>query len=182
VQQAVNQNCGYPVTVNAGNAHAYGPEVEINAKVTSNITLTLSGAYTNASLDSVNPTVTAADPLLAKGSPILNIPKLTESAALTYVTPVNSTYDFSARLTNSYVGSSTDLSWTYEKLPSYDMVDLRFGLIGSVYSGYLYANNLTDTRPRLSINTTAFAWNTPTTVRVATSQPRTFGIDFNYRF
>jgi hypothetical protein len=31
-------------------------------------------------------------------------------------------------------------------------------------------------------NTTAFAWTTPSLVRVVTNQPRAIGIDVNYKF
>lgn len=181
-QQLVNQSCGYPVTANTGTAHSFGPEVEISAKLTDNLTLSVSGTYTEAQLDSVSAAVTAADSQIAKGTPILDVPKYTESLALTYVRPINSEYDFTARISNSYVGPQTDISYGYHHLDPYDFINMRFGAVGTSWSGYLFANNLLDKRAALGINTTSVAWLTPSTTRTATNQPRTIGIDVNYRF
>jgi outer membrane receptor protein involved in Fe transport len=182
VQQLINQPCGYPLTANAGSARSYGPELEISAKITPDWTISGSGTYTNAQLTSVDPALTAVNSALTAGTPILNIPKFTESTSLTYSHSLNADYDVTARVTNSYVGSSTDISYTYTKLPAYDIVNFRTGLVGSAWSGYFFVNNLTDTRAALSVNTTAFSWVIPSLVRVATNQPRTIGIDVNYRF
>ena len=181
-QQLVNQSCGYPVTANTGTAHSFGPEVEISAKLTDTLTLSVSGTYTDAQLDSVSAAVTTADSQIAKGTPILDVPKYTESLALSYVRPINSQYDFTARVSNSYVGPQTDISYGYHHLDPYNFINMRFGAVGSQWSGYLLVNNLLDKRAALGINTTSVAWLTPSTTRVATNQPRTIGIDLNYRF
>ena len=94
VQQVVNQECGYPLTVNAGDAASYGPEIELTALLTPELTLTFSGTYTHSTLTSVNPSVTAVDPSLASGLPILNIPKYTETTSLTYTTPISDAIKF----------------------------------------------------------------------------------------
>jgi iron complex outermembrane recepter protein len=182
VQQIVNQPCGYPLTENAGTAASYGPELELSALLTPNWTVTFSGTYTHATITSVNPAISAVDPTLAPGLPILNIPKYTQTASVTYTHPLFNDVSFSARLSNSYVGEQTDIEYTYATLPSYDLIALRFGLVGSKASAYLFADNLTDRRAMLGINTTAFAWTTPSVERVATNQPRTIGLDFNYKF
>lgn len=182
VQQLANQPCGYPLTLNAGTAASYGPELEISALLTPELTMTFSGTYTHATLTSVNAAVTAADSSFVPGLPILNIPKYTETTSLTYMTPVTENYKFMARLNNSYVGQSTDVDYMYETLSSYDLVGLRFGLISDHLSGYLFADNLTDKRAELGINTTGFSWTIPSLVRVPTNQPRTIGIDLKYKF
>jgi len=181
-QQLVNQSCGYPVTANTGTAHSYGPEVEISAKLTDNLTLSVSGTYTEAQLDKVSAAVTLADSQIAKGTPILNVPKYTESLSLVYVHPIDGQYDFTARASNSYVGPQTDISYGYHHLDPYDFINLRTGVVGSQWSGYLFVNNLLDKRAALGINTTSVAWLTPSTTRTATNQPRTIGLDLNYRF
>jgi iron complex outermembrane receptor protein len=182
VQQIVNQPCGYPLTVNAGDAESYGPEIELSALLTPQLTLTFSGTYTHSALTSVNPAVTAVDPSLASGLPILNVPKYTETTSLTYMTPVSDTYKFMARANNSYVGESTDIEYTYATLPAYDLVGLRFGLVSDKLSGYIFSDNLTNKRAELGINTTGFSWTIPSLERVVTNQPRTIGIDVKYSF
>lgn len=130
----------------------------------------------------MNAAISAADPTLAPGLPILNIPKYTETTSLTYTGHAFNDVDFTARLSNSYVGEMTDIEYTYATLPSYDLIGLRLGLTGPKWSAYLFGDNLTDKRAQLGINTTAFAWTVPSVERVVTNQPRTIGVDFNYRF
>jgi hypothetical protein len=130
----------------------------------------------------VNAALTAADSAFVPGLPILNIPKYTETTSLTYLTPVSANYKFMARVNNSYVGQSTDVDYIYETLSSYDLVGLRFGLVSDRLSGYLFADNLTDKRAELGINTTGFSWTIPSLVRVPTNQPRTIGVDLKYKF
>jgi hypothetical protein len=48
---------------------------------------------------------------LTVDTPILNIPKYTESGALSYTYPVNQDYSVIVRLTNSYIGPATDSSF-----------------------------------------------------------------------
>jgi outer membrane receptor protein involved in Fe transport len=182
VQQLANQPCGYPLTQNAGTAQSYGPEIELTALLTSELTMTVTGTYTHAALTSVNPSLTEADPAFAPGLPILNIPKYTETAALTYLTPVSTSVKFMARVNNSLVGPSTDVQFNYATLPSYDLVGLRLGLVGEHLSGFLFSDNLTDKRAELGINTTGFSWTTPSLERIATNQPRTIGVDVTYKF
>jgi iron complex outermembrane recepter protein len=182
VQQVVNQPCGYPLTVNAGNAASYGPEIELTALLTPELTMTFSGTYTHSTLTSVNPAVSQADPALVTGLPILNIPKYTETTSLTYMTPVSAAYKFMARVNNSYVGESTDIEYSYATLPAYDLVGLRFGLVGDKLSGYLFSDNVTNKRAELGINTTGFSWTIPSLERVVTNQPRTIGVDVQYKF
>jgi outer membrane receptor protein involved in Fe transport len=182
VQQLINQTCGYPLTQNAGNAESYGPELEITAKLTPELTLSFSGAYTHATLTTVNATLTKADAALVPGTPILNIPKYTESTSLTYRRPFNDDYQFMARISNSYVGPSTDISFGYVPLAPYDLVNFRTGLEGSHWSGYFFIDNLTNKHAELSVNTTSFSWVIPSLTRVATNLPLTAGVNLAYKF
>jgi outer membrane receptor protein involved in Fe transport len=183
VQQLINQSCGYSLTTVAGDAVSYGPELEMSARLTPELTLTVAGAYTDAHLTSINAaTSQVATTPLAVGTPILNIPKYTESTSLTYTHVIDDTLSFVARATNSYVGPSTDTSFTYVDLDPYDIVGLRAGLEGDSWSGYLFIDNLTNKQAELTTNTTSFSWIVPSATRVATNQPRTFGIDLSYRF
>jgi iron complex outermembrane recepter protein len=182
VQQTVNQPCGYPLTENVGRAASYGPEVEVSAYVTPELNAMLSGTYTHATLTSVPGSVTASDPAITNGTPILNIPKYTAMASINYTTPISAGRKFSARLSDSYVGSQTDIAFTYENLAPYNLLAARFGLLGDKWSAFLFADNLTNKRAELGVNTSSFAFQAPSLVRVATNQPRTVGVDVTYRF
>ena len=161
---------------------SYGPELELTAQLAPAWTFTFAGTYTHATLTSVNSAVSAADTALVPGLNILNIPKYTQTASLNYAKRIFGDFDFTARLSNSLVGPMTDIQYTYATLPSYNLVALRFGLVGKQLSAYLFGDNLTDKRAALGINTTAFAWTTPSLVRVVTNQPRTIGVEVNYKF
>jgi outer membrane receptor protein involved in Fe transport len=176
VQTLVPLTCGYPFTDNAASAEVYGSELEIKTKVTSELTFSAGGGYTHAtySADSVEASVT-------KGETLLDVPSWTGNVSLVYTRPINDAYDFTARISDDYVGARTDLSYAINNLPAYNLVNLRLGIIATAWEGSLYANNLTDKRALIS-NTNALAQNMPTFNRTATNQPRTFGAELTYRF
>ena len=182
VQQSVNQACGYPLTANAGSAEAYGPEVEVTAQITRELQLTLAGTYTYSAIKTADPALQAQDPVVVPGLPLLNVPKFTENAALTYTRDVGGDWRMMARVANSYVGKVTDIDYTYGTLPAYDLVSARVGLMKGPVSAFVFVDNLNDKRAQLGINTTGFSYTIPSLIRVATNQPRTFGLDIKYSF
>ncbi|MBV8418701.1 MAG: hypothetical protein JOZ26_01655, partial [Hyphomicrobiales bacterium] len=58
----------------------------------------------------------------------------------------------------------------------------RFGVVADQWSATLFGDNLTNKRAELGVNTSSFAFQAPSLVRVATNQPRTIGVDLTYRF
>jgi hypothetical protein len=50
------------------------------------------------------------------------------------------------------------------------------------WGAYLVGTNLTNKIAALTIDNTTFAWQQPTIIRVSTNQPRTIGVDFQYKF
>jgi iron complex outermembrane receptor protein len=182
VQQSVNQSCGYPLTVNAGTAQAYGPEVEIALQISRDLSLTVSGTYTHSALTAANAVVQAQDPLLVPGLPLLNVPQFTENTALTYTRLLSADWRILARVSNSYVGKVTDIDFSYGTLPAYNLVNARVGLMKGKVSASVFMDNLTDKRAQLGINTTGFSYTIPSLIRVATNQPRTFGLDIKYTY
>jgi iron complex outermembrane receptor protein len=181
VQQTVNQACGYPLTVNAGDAASYGPEVELWARLTPELSTTLSGTYTHAELRSVPGSLTTTTGLTS-GTTLINVPKYTAMASLNYTRPLFDDKRLSARVSDSYVGSSRDIAFTSEQLEPYNLVAMRFGVLADKWSAYVFGDNLTNKRAQLGVNTSSFAFQAPSLVRVATNQPRTIGVDITYRF
>jgi hypothetical protein len=88
---------------------------------------------------------------------------------------------FTARADTNYVGNRTDETYSINTVPSYQLTNLRSGIEGKNWSAVLFINNIADKRALLN-NVTEAAENLATYNRVAVSQPRTAGIDLNYRF
>jgi iron complex outermembrane recepter protein len=197
IQQAPLLLCGYQYDTNAGNGRSFGPELEINAKLSDEWSVSASGAYTDAKITHPNAAYTAfltksaftpaGNPYCAGASgctaPILNVPKETASFSLVYTTNVLQNYRFTARISDSYVGSSVDESYYFGiRLPSYSISNARVGLSVDKWSADFFVDNLTNTVAQMTANNTSFQFNIPGVVRYSTNQPRTFGTQINYRF
>ncbi len=169
--------CGYIYTANAGNAHVYGGELEIQAIVVRDLVISANTSYSHAALVSSSLIDSGFNP----GTPIQDVPRWTASASISYRHNLTSQLAFTARADNTYVGSRTDETFTTNTLPSYDLTNARAGVEGDHWSAVIFINNIADKRALLN-NVTQDAVNLPTYNRVAVTQPRTAGIDLNYRF
>jgi outer membrane receptor protein involved in Fe transport len=169
--------CGYIFTANAGNAHVYGGELEIQAIVIQDLVVSLNGSYSHAALVSSN----LINPSFAPGTSIQDVPHWTSSASIAYRHSLTERLAFTARADNTYVGSRTDETFATNTLPSYDLTNVRSGIEADRWSAVLFVNNIADKRALLN-DVTQDAVNLPDYNRVAVSQPRTVGIDLNYRF
>jgi outer membrane receptor protein involved in Fe transport len=191
VQQNVLLNyCGSLYTGNAGNGRSFGPELEVNAKLAEDWTLSASASYTDAKITHPSPTFAAG----VAGSyyscptagnctlPILNVPKDAGSLALIYSQEVFQSYFLKARLSVIYVGTAVDQAASYVTLPSYSIAAARVGLSNDRWSANLFVNNLTNKIAWNTANNTEFQYNIPAVTRISTNQPRTFGTELNYRF
>jgi len=119
---------------------------------------------------------------LTPGRPLENVPRYTVSAALSYHHPISDNYAMTARLDATRTGSSYDLSYYFQELPAYTVVNLRFGLLGDRLSAYLFADNLADKIAIQTINTMTWSLPVPSFERAAVTAPRTIGVDLSYRF
>jgi len=197
VQQVFTLVCGYQYYNNAGDGRSFGPEIEINAKLAEHWNLSLTGAYTDSKITSpsaayqqyLSQQVTRPDgtnPCPVTGScnaPILNIPKETASAALSYTQRLFNDYQLTARIDDAYVGTSTDVAFFYGMtLPSYSISNFRLVLAATKWTAHLFVTNLTNKVALTTANNTSFQFNVPQLVRYATNQPRTFGTQIDYRF
>jgi outer membrane receptor protein involved in Fe transport len=176
VQQEVAPSCGFNFTANAGRATVYGAELETSLKLTSELTVSENAGYTHA----VNSTTEVGAGVTA-GQRLLDVPDYTSNTTLVYSHRLNDLYRLIGRVTNSYVGSMQDITYTRNTLPAYDLVDLRAGLLTQKWSAYLFVSNATDTRALLS-DTEALSANVSIFNRVTTNQPRTYGVDLSYKY
>jgi iron complex outermembrane recepter protein len=179
IQQLIVLSCGYPYNTNVGDAKAYGPEIEMAAKLTDEITAELSGAYTQSYISDAKdvPGLPVSD-----GTRVTNIPRYTGDLALSYETMLHEDYKFRFRIAESYVGPVEDTAFYREILPGYGLMDFRAGVGQGVWSASLFGTNLTNKHAALTIDNTVFAWQQPTITRVSTNQPRTIGLAFETRF
>lgn len=198
VQQVFTLPCGYQYYNNAGDARAFGPEIEINAKLADDWTLSLSGAYTDSKLTSPNVGFATylnsiASPPTGSGFvctagakcevPILNVAKDTASATLTYSHAVLTDYQLTASVSDAFTGSSTDVAYYFGyTLPSYSIANARVNLAHDKWSVQLFVDNLGNKVALTTANNTSFQFNMPQLVRYSTNQPRTFGTQVNYKF
>jgi outer membrane receptor protein involved in Fe transport len=189
VQQNLVLTCGYEYTENAGNGRSFGPELEVNAKLSTDWTLAASASYTDAKITSPS-TLFAAQlagvisscPNVSNCTvPILNVPKDAGSLAVIYSTKVQN-YQLTARVSAVYVGTSNDQAYSYFTLPSYTTANARVGLFSDRWSANLFINNLTNKITWNTGNNTSFQFNIPQLVRISTDQPRTFGTEIDYHF
>jgi hypothetical protein len=169
--------CGYIYTANAGNAHVYGGELEIQAIVVRGLTVSANTTFSHAALVNSNLIDAGFNP----GTPIQDVPRWSGSASIAYRHSLTDQLTFTARADNTYTGSRTDETYSVNTLSPYDLTNARAGVEGDHWSAVLFVNNLADKRAQLN-NITQDAVNMPTYNRVAVSQPRTVGIDLNYKF
>jgi hypothetical protein len=133
----------------------------------------LSGGYAHAALVENTPLTGGI-----AGVQLHNIPRATVSESVEYKTPLNGRYAIDTRLSDDYVGPRSD---DLGPLPSYSLAKLRIGLLGDRLATAFYINNLTNKMVYLS-NATDLAVNLPSFNRAATEMPRTFGVDFSYKW
>jgi iron complex outermembrane recepter protein len=180
LQQQVAPGCGYKFTANAGKAKVYGAELEVAVVPATGLTLAQSFGYTHATNSTTLP-----EAGVVSGDRLLDVPKVTANttASYSYPLPLSQTQGMNlvVRVTNSYIDSIQDITFTRNTLPSYDLVNSRIGVEADRWSAMFFVDNLTDKRALLS-DTGALSANVSIFNRVATIQPRTFGVDLNYRF
>jgi iron complex outermembrane recepter protein len=175
-QQNVPLPCGYPYTANAGTAHIYGAEVELNAVVLPGLVLSLNGAYTHATF-----AVGSLEAGIEAGTRVQGVPEHTLTASLAYRRPFNDNLRFVGRVENSYVGERTDVTYAVNTLPSYDLTNVRVGVEADHWYALLFVHNATNQRAILS-NAFQLNINIPTFNRLVVSQPLTVGLDLSYHF
>jgi iron complex outermembrane recepter protein len=175
-QQNVPLPCGYPYTANAGVAHIYGTEIELNALVLPGLVLSANAGYTHATFV-VGSTVAGIVP----GTRVQDIPERTATASIAYRHSLTERLNVATILENNYVGRRTDATYTINQLPSYDLTNVRFGVEADRWAAMLFARNVTNERAILS-NAFQLNVNIPTYNRAVVNQPLTVGLDVTYHF
>jgi outer membrane receptor protein involved in Fe transport len=193
IQQLALLSCGAVYNTNAGDGRSFGPELEVVGKITDSWTVSANGAYTDAKITSPLAAYTAAlfgtngQPYCANQAtctvPILNVPRETGAFAVIYSTEVADGYKLSARVTDSYTGTSTDTAYYFGvKLPSYSITAARATLSHDSWSTTFFVDNLTNKQALMTANNTTFQFNIPQLIRYTVNQPRTLGVQLDHHF
>jgi iron complex outermembrane recepter protein len=197
VQETVAVPCGATFEANAGDGRSFGPEIEVNAKLSTNWSIAANGSYTNAEINHPSSSFVAA--VLANPAPggvpgcssaancnsipILNVPKYGGSLALIYTTKIFGDHQLTTRVSDDIVGPSYDQAYSFGiPLPSYNIANARLRVAGDKWDVALFVDNLANKVAELSANNTQFQFNVPQVIRFSTNQPRTVGTQINYHF
>ncbi len=176
VQQLVALACGLGFTTNASTAAIRGAELEVAARPAPQLTLSQSIGYTHAVYTQAS---LAAG--IVSGQPLLNSPHWTASTTLEYTKALQKRRNLVLFVTNSYVSSIQNLTYGLNTIPGRDLTSGRVGLETPSWTVHLFVDNMLNRHETLAdINLLSFTG--PTYNRVATSQPRTVGLDFSFDF
>lgn len=178
IQLTVN-NGGVNQIENGGSARIKGAEISTAFKVTPRLTLSGSGAYTDARL-------TSAVPALGLFQPGARLPlsaKYNLALAANYDFPIAYRYNGDFTVTDSYIGNRTagyagSLVSPVYRLPGYN--SLNFDLAVFAPHGIevdFYLHNAFDKVGQVSAATTANEYDPTAPVPVTLSLPRTIGVD-----
>jgi outer membrane receptor protein involved in Fe transport len=74
-----------------------------------------------------------------------------------------------------------DLTYVRNTLPGYSLVNARAGIVSDRFAAYLFCDNVTDKLAILT-NNNAQTVNIPQVNRWVTNQPRTIGVDLQFRY
>jgi len=177
IQRAVTLTCGYIYSDNAGSASVKGGELEVSAKLSDELTVSLNGAYTHAIYST-----TSLEAGVQEGQRLPDVPEFTSSQSLIYLHKLMNGYTLVGRATNDYIGSRQDVNYYTDNLPAYDIASARLGVEAPAgWSLFLFVDNLTNKHALLTaINSEVL--NIPTMTRDTTNRPRTIGLDLTYGF
>jgi iron complex outermembrane recepter protein len=172
VQQAIELSCGFNFTENAGDAHVYGGELEMQALITHELSMSLGGGYTHAAFTASNVATGAI-----QGQQLQNVPPFTQSAAITYRRGIGPSVVLVASINDQYVDARHD---ALGPLPAYDVINAQIGAERGPWRVYLFGNNITDKRILIS-NDNSLSLNIPSYNRISEGIPLTIGINVNYK-
>lgn len=169
-------------TANGGKARSRGLEYAVRFAATDQLSLSVSGAVTDAELRS-----NAASIGGAKGDRLPYAPDFTNTVSLDYRAPVGDVEVFAGvdwtyvgkRYSDFVFGGPAAVSTSHQRLPTYNGVNLRGGVDFGRYQVDAYVTNVGNSHGLYAYNSGAGANATGTGI---VQQPRTFGMRFSSAF
>lgn len=179
IQQEILLSCGFQYNANAGAATSKGGEMELHARPTEPLELSLGLGYQNAKISEAS----ASSPQTV-GSPVYNTPNWTGNGSAAYTTQISDRWKLVSGADYSYIGRSfsgnNDPSDPRE-IPSYRLINARFAFVSGPLEIALVGKNLANEVTNLG-DSRSIAAETPGRPRLFVNQPRTIGLDFKESF
>jgi iron complex outermembrane recepter protein len=178
IQQAVLLQCGFQFIANAGAAESKGGELDLRARATDRLDVSLGVGYQHARITEKGESPQPVD------SPVFNTPDWTGNAALTYTLPLTNNWNSVSVLDYSYVGSSYSANnnpTDPRKRPAYRLLNARLAFSNGKTEVALVGKNLTNEVTNLGDNR-SIAAEVPGRPRLFINQPRTIGVEASVRF
>jgi iron complex outermembrane recepter protein len=186
--------CSFTVTTNGGKARSQGVELEVAARPIRGLELSLGGSVIDAKILTNEPSLNAA-----AGDRLPLSPKITANAGARYTVPLGDRLDGYVDLSWQHVGSviayfnsalagSPAVDPYDNKVPAYDIVNLRLGLIRGPVEVSLFADNLLDKRAAITIDRERVGFiadgavGRDARVGLVRNQPRTIGVNLKAAF
>ncbi|HEY0686594.1 MAG TPA: TonB-dependent receptor [Steroidobacter sp.] len=172
----------FGVNVNGGGATSDGLEATVTARPTDSLRLSLNAAYTDAELDDDTGDLVGG----MKGDQLPFTPEFSVGANVDYEWAIgaDSTAYVGASLrylsdqTASFDADFRELNGRQREIPSYEVLDLRTGVLLGRYSIELYAKNVTDSDGLTSTGTLGTYPNGA--IGAGVIRPRTVGLSFGF--
>ena len=157
--------------VNGGKARSQGIELGFSILPVQGLTLQFTGAYVDAEFTESVPGINIAD-----GDRIPGVPEKTFSALGTYRWGFRDGMEWFANAAAQYTSERTDTLNLAAPSDSTTTVNLRFGLEGERWAGYLFADNVTDEDGAFGVYQLGPMGPAPR------FRPRTLGVQLRWRY
>ena len=179
IQQEVLLSCGFQYTANAGAASSKGAELEIRARPTEPLELSLGLGYQDAKI-----TQSSAESPQTVGSPVYQVPDWTGNGSVSYTTQVTADWKLVSGADYSYIGrsySGNNDPQDPRLRPAYRLINARAALERGSFEVALVGKNLSNEVANLG-DSRSIAAETPGRPRLFVNQPRTLGLEFRQSF
>jgi iron complex outermembrane receptor protein len=179
IQQEILLSCGFQYTANAGAAESKGGEMEIHARPTEPLEMSMGLGYQNAKITEHS----ASSPQLV-GSPVYQVPDWTGNGSVSYTTQLTGAWKLVSGADYAYIGrsfSGNNSPGDPRERPAYRLINARFALVNGPMEVALVGKNLANEIANLG-DSRSIAAETPGRPRLFVNQPRTIGLEFRQSF
>jgi iron complex outermembrane recepter protein len=178
IQQQILLQCGFQFISNAGAAESKGGELDLRARATDRLDVSLGVGYQHATITEKG---NSPQPV---GSPVFQVPDWTGNGALTYTIPLTNNWSSVSVVDYSYVGSSYSANNSPtepRKRPAYRLLNARLAVSNGKTEFALFGKNLTNEVTNLGDNR-SIAAEVPGRPRLFLNEPRTIGVEASVHF